>query len=593
MSHAAPRTPLTRLFSRLVPFAGWMALAWLLGAATIGSSIGLMAASAWLISASALHPSIAELGVVIVGVRFFGIARGVFRYLERYVSHSVTFRLLAQLRVWFYEALEPLAPAKLMTYKSGDLLSRAVADIETLQDFYLRVVAPPAVAAVVGLAMGVWLWGYAPALAITLLIFWLLTGIGLPWLMRRLSQGPEQDLIAQRSELRAIFVDGLQGLAEVTAFGQERRLAAQIQRASEALLAAQKRLAGITSLQLAVSQFLINAGMWAVLTGAIVLVNARQLPGVYLAVLALATLACFEAVVPLPLAAQALEGSLAALRRLLEIVDTPPPVSPSGGARLDAGSKPLAAGLEVCDLRFAYAPGDPWALDGVSFVLPPGKRLAIVGPSGAGKSTLVNLLLRFWDYAAGQVLWDGVDLRTCAPEAVRDLMTVIAQSAYLFNGTLRDNLLIAKPGASAVELERALQQAHLREFVRSLPQGMETWIGERGWRMSGGERQRLALARALLREAPLLILDEPTANLDPVVERQVMHEILSALSGASLLLITHRLAGLEAMDEIIVLNRGRVVECGTQGELLGRKGLYRRLWELQNRKLMTEASPPA
>jgi ATP-binding cassette subfamily C protein CydC len=578
-------TPFARLFRRLAPFAGWMALAWLLGAATIGSSIGLMAASAWLISASALHPSVAELGVAIVGVRFFGIARGVFRYLERYVSHSVTFQLLSQLRVWFYEALEPLAPAKLMRYKSGDLVSRAVADIEALQAFYLRVVTPPAVAVAVGLAMGLWLWSYAPALALTLLVFWGLAGGALPLWVRRLSRPPEQALGPQRAELQALLVDGIQGLAEVTAAGQERRLAAQVRGAGEALLGTQRRLAGIASLQAGLSQFLTNAGMLAVLTVAIALVHERQLPGLSLAMLALATLACFEAVLPLPGAAQALEGGLAAIRRLLEVVDTPPLRIARDNCGACPAARPLTPSLEVRDLHFAYAPGDPPALAGVSFVLPPGRRLAIVGPSGAGKSTLLNLLLRFWDYAEGQILLEGQDLRAYAPEAVRETMAVVSQSTYLFNTTLRDNLLIANPLASEPELARATHQAHLHEFIQSLPQGEATWVGERGVGLSGGERQRLALARALLRQSPILLLDEPTANLDAVTERKIMHEILTTRSRPSLLFITHRLVGLEAMDEILVLQQGVVVERGTHSELLAQGGLYQRLWALQHRVL--------
>ena len=583
--HPDPHSrPLTRLLQLLAPSSGWMALALLLGAATVGSGIGLMATSAWLISAAALHPSIADLEVAIVGVRFFGIARGGLRYLERYVSHSVTFRILSQLRVWFYEALEPLAPARLMVYKGGDLLSRAVSDIETLQDFYLRVVAPPAVAVVVGLAMSAWLWVYAPPLAIAAMTVGLVTGCALPWAMRHLSRGPGQELPVWKARLQAVSVDGLQGLADVAAFGQEEHLAAQLREANTGLLAVQKRLSFNTALQSALGLFFANFGMWAVLVAAIVLINERQLPGVYLAVVALATLASFEAVLPLPAAAQALENSLAAMRRLLEIVDTPAAVK-AGKRRTPApGAGPMPA-LAVSDLRFTYAAGDRPALNGISFSLPPGKRLAIVGPSGAGKSTLVNLLMRFWDYSDGQILLDGEDLRGCAVEDVRSLMTVISQSTYLFNATLRDNLLLAKPSATDAELAEAVRQAHLAELVQSLPLGDGTQIGERGLSLSAGERQRLALARALLRDAPILILDEPTANLDPVVERQVLQDILAALAGRSLLLATHRLVALDAMDEIIVLRQGQIVERGTQAMLLRRKEIYWRMWELQHRAL--------
>jgi ATP-binding cassette, subfamily C, bacterial CydC len=578
------RSPLARLLHLMTPFAGWMAVAALLGAATVGSGVGLMAASAWLISAAALHPSIADLEVAIVGVRFFGIARSGFRYLERYVSHSVTFRLLAQLRVWFYKALEPLAPARLMHYRGGDLLSRAVADIETLQDFYLRVVAPPAVAIVVGLVVGTWLWMYAPVLAVVAVAIWLFTGFLLPVGVRWLSRGPGMALPVWKAQMQAVLVDGIQGLADVAAFGQEEQLTAQMRCASQGLLAVQRRMSVIAGLQSAMGLFFANVGMWAVLVAGIGLVNQGRLPGVYLAVLALATLASFEAILPLPAAAQALENSLAAMRRLLDIVDMPHLVAADERRNLvlDNGTTPV---LAVSDLQFTYTLGDQPSLNGISFTLPAGKRLAIVGPSGAGKSTLISLLLRFWDYTDGQIWLADRELRQYAPDDARRAMAVISQSTYLFNATLRENVLMANPSASEAELAAAYQQAHLVDFIRSLPQGDGTEIGERGLGLSAGERQRLALARVLLRDAPILILDEPTANLDAVVERQVLEDILAALAGRSLLLVTHRLTGLDAMDEIVVLRRGRIVERGTEADLLQARGIYWQMWELQHRRL--------
>ncbi|MCZ7573821.1 MAG: thiol reductant ABC exporter subunit CydC [Ardenticatenaceae bacterium] len=575
---------LIRLLRLMAPFKGWMALAVLLGAATVGSSIGLMATAAFLISAAALHPSIADLGIAIVGVRFFGLARGVCRYLERSVSHSVTFRLLARLRVWFYEAVEPLAPARLMRYQSGDLLSCVVADIETLQDFYVRVIAPPAVAGVIALAMAGFMWRYDPSLALVLLGFLSLTGIGVPILVRRLSRPPGRELVAARAELHARVVDGIQGLADLVACGQERRTAATIEATAHVLASAQRRLVWINGLQTGVSTLLMNGGMWVVVVLAILLVSAGRLRGLSLAVLALATLACFEAVLPLPLAAHSLEGALAAGRRLFALADA--------GAVVRDPARPVEGpatySLEAHDLWFAYAPGDPPALDGVSFSLPAGRRIAVVGPSGAGKSTLVNLLLRFWEYDRGVILLGGVDLRDYAQSDVRRLIGVISSQAFLFNATIRDNILLARPDADEAAVMRAAQQAQLHDFIQSLPQGYETRIGERGLNLSGGERQRLAIARALLRSAPILILDEPTANLDPLTERDVLQAISAAMPGRTTLLITHRLVGLEAMDEILVLEAGRIIERGTHLELIARAGLYQRLWLLQNRADVSE-----
>ena len=565
-----------RLIRLVAPFWKRMALALAAGAATVFSGISLMATSAWLLSSAALHPSIAELGVAIVGVRFFGIARGVFRYLERYVSHSVTFRLLARLRVWFYEALEPLAPARLMAYRSGDILSRAIADIETLQDFYVRAIAPPMVAVLVILAMGLWFGWFSPSLAGVLILFLILTGVGVPALVRWLSRRPSQVAIAQRAELESLLVDSLQGMPDAIAFEYEQVMLDKVEVAGASLINAQQRLAHVNALQSGLSHWLMNTGMWGVLVIAMGFVNTGQLPGVMLATLVLGALAAFEAVLPLPLAAQAWESSRAAALHLFDLVDTPPvvdePVSPS--------PLPLDFALEVSDLHFQYSPEDPPALDGVSFAAPPGKRIAIVGPSGAGKSTLVNLLLRFWEYEAGRITLGGIDLRTCSTDDVRRAIGVISQQTYLFNASIRANLLLARPDATQVEIVEATKRAHLHDFIESLPHGYDTWVGEHGLSLSGGERQRLAIARALLRETPILILDEPTANLDPRTESAVLQAIFEAMEGRTLILITHRLVGLEAMDEILVLDRGREVERGTQKQLLENKGLYHQLWTL-------------
>jgi thiol reductant ABC exporter CydC subunit len=572
------RQILWRLLKLAGPFKWWMALAALLGFATIGSSIGLMATSAYLISRAALHPSIAMLQVAIVGVRFFGISRGVFRYLERYISHQVTFRLLARLRVWFYQAVEPLAPARLMQYRSGDLLSRVVADIENLEHFYGRVIAPPAVAGLVALLMWILLAAFDTWLAIVSLVFLLLAGVGLPILTRLLSRGLGRQMITTRAELNVALVDGIQGLADLLITGREVQHQQRVQRLSRELVGWQQRMAWLTGLHTALSGLLANWSTLAILLIAIPLVSQGQLEGVYLALLVLATLASFEAVLPLPEAFQHLESSVAAAGRLFELVDAQPsvpePPTPS--------PQPKDYSLVVENLQFCYAEGEPPALSGLSFNLPQGRHLAIVGPSGAGKSSLIHLLLRFWEYQVGQIWLGGHDLRHYRPEDVRQMMSVVSQHTHLFNGTIRENLLIAHPGAREFDIIQAARQAHLHEFIQTLAQGYDTWIGEQGLCLSGGERQRLAIARALLKDAPILILDEPTTNLDAVTEQEVLQAIHTLMAGRTTLMITHRLVGLENMDEILVLQAGRIVERGQPYELLQAEGLYRQMWQLQH-----------
>ncbi len=574
---AAPAAALRHLLRLAAPFWRWIALSVLLGFLTVGSSIGLMATAAWIISKAALGPSIAELQVAIVGVRFFGIARGVFRYAERLATHNTTFHILARLRTWFYAALEPLAPARLLEFRSGDLLSRIVADVDALEDFYVRVVAPPLVAGLVLLLMLAFMGSFAWELALALLAFMLLAGLGAPLLTRRLGRAPGREAVWARAALNAALVDGVQGMADLVAYGQGPRRRAEVARLSAALVAAQQRMAWIDGLQAALGVLLVSLATVMVLAVAIPLVE-----GVNLASLALATIASFEAVLPLPGAFQVLEGNLESARRLLGIVEGVPPAVSDPPRPLPP---PGRYDLVVEGLSFRYAPTEPPALDRLSFAVREGQRVAVVGPSGAGKTTLVNLLLRFWDYQEGRILLGGVDLRACRQDDVRALIGVVAQHTHLFNATVRDNLLLARPGATQDEVVAAARRARLHDFVASLPQGYDTYVGEQGLALSGGERQRVAIARALLKDAPILILDEATANLDPVTEREIMAAIHALTEGRTTLIITHRLAGLEAVDTILVLDRGRIVERGGHADLLARGGTYRRLWEAQHRLL--------
>jgi ABC-type transport system involved in cytochrome bd biosynthesis fused ATPase/permease subunit len=565
-----------RLLSFLRGSWGWVMLSVLLGALTVGSNVGLMGTSAFLISAAALHPEFGALQLAIVGVRFFGIARGVFRYTERLASHDVTFRLLARLRVWFYQALEPLAPARLMQYRSGDLLGRIVSDVAVLENFYVRVVSPPLVAVLTLVGMMVFFNHFASVLAWMYLVFMLLLG------------------------LQARLVDGIQGLADLLAFGRgsdylqllvdEERLCGKVQR----------QLAAMRGLSSALTVLLVNLGTLAILVLATQLVGAGSIPAVMLAVLTLAASAGFEAVVPLPLAAQTFSSSRQAAQRLFEIVDVQPEVQDRLPSGISADqplqslhspnpgvSDPLLPDhlITFDHLSFTYPGQFRPALQDISFNLSPGKRTAIVGPSGAGKSTLVNLLLRFWDYSDGQILLDGRDLHAFPQEQVRRLFCTLSQHTYFFNDTIRRNLLLARPNASMLEIEDAARRAQIHTFITALERGYNTVIGERGLRLSGGERQRLAIARALLKEVPIFLLDEPTANLDPLTERHVLEGLFSLAQGRSLLFITHRLVGLENMDEIMVLDHGSIIEHGTQAELLARGGFYLRMWDFQNRIL--------
>ncbi|HYL42464.1 MAG TPA: thiol reductant ABC exporter subunit CydC [Ktedonobacteraceae bacterium] len=579
-----------KTFLRLLTFLAdsrWrVVLAIFLGCVMIASNMILLGMAAYLIAAAALGPLLISLTLPIYIVRFMSVTRAGSRYAERVVSHNVTFRLLARLRVWAYSRLEPLAPSHLLTYRSGDVLTRLVSDVEELQNVYLRIVAPLFVAiAIVLLTFGLFTI-FSPILAWVALAFLVATGIGVSLLAAALSRGSGKQQLTVRSELNMQVVDGIQGIQDLLAFGRAKDQQGKLAKLDGKLGRIQRRMAYISGLQLALNDGLMNLALWALLILSIPLVTSGAINGVYLGFLALVILASFEAIQPLAQAFQFLGHSLAAGERVFKLADTTPlitePATPlrSVDIHSSAGST-----LEFEHVHFAYQPDEREVLSEINFSVAPGSQVAIVGPSGSGKSTLVKLALRFWDPTSGTVLLNGHDVRKYALADLRNLIGVVAQDTYLFNDTIRGNLLLARPEASDSEITHALEQAQLTNFVDQLPQGLETWVGEHGLRLSGGERQRLAIARALLKNAPLLILDEATANLDPVTEAALLEALAKLMRGRTTLMITHRLTALEQMDTILVLAHGKISEQGTHDQLMQAEGLYRQMFDLQNGEL--------
>jgi len=580
-------------FFRLLQFleGNWhrVALSVVIGSITIGSSVALMGTSAWLISTAALHPSVADLGVSVVGVRFFGITRGIFRYLERLVSHDVTFRLLSRLRVWFYEKLEPLAPARLMEFRAGDLLSRIIGDVETLENFYVRVVSPPLTAIIIGIFTSIFLASFYPPLAPVFLIFFLSLGIVLPAMSQILSRRSAELTITLRGDLHIRLVDGIQGMADLLAYGQAEERLSQISTNGLDYGNAQRRMARVTGFHSSLSTLLTNLGLWTILLLCIPQVTSGNLAGPMLASLTLLTFASFEAVNPLPLAAQMWNSSRESARRLFEVVDTEPVISEQSS--VFSNQSPITNHqLQITNLSFTYPNQTIPALQHVTFNLQPGNSLAIVGPSGAGKSTLANLLFRFWDYESGEITLGGESLKTLNQDQVRARIGLVSQNTYFFNTSVYENLRFARRKVTQKEIESATKAAQIHDFIMGMKNGYDTLIGEQGLRLSGGERQRLAIARVLIKDAPILILDEPTANLDALTEKQVLETLFGVMKQKTSLLITHRLIGLENVDEIIVMNHSQIVERGTHASLLEQRGLYHRMWTYQNRILDLETS---
>jgi thiol reductant ABC exporter CydC subunit len=551
----------------MLPFRWWIAAGVLLSFATVGSSVGLMAVSAYLIAKAAIALDVTQLSLAIAGVRLFALTRAAFRYGERYLTHLTTFRLLTALRVWFYRAIEPLAPARLQQMHSGDLLARIVADIETLENFYVRVVAPPLAALLVTVVASAILGAFDLWLAATLAIFMALTGVVLPWASQWLSRQAVQAQVEHRSTLNAQMVDSIQGMADLTAFGQAHAYQAAMLARSAHLHRAQERLAAVRGVANGLAALLTGLAGLTVLLLAIPLVTRGAIEGVYLALLPLTAIAAFEATQPLGHAFQMLAASRAAADRLFALIDAAPAV-------VDPAQPlppPAGAALVVRDLHFCYPQEPPLTaadvatpgkviFDGISFALHAGERLAITGASGAGKSTLTALLLRFWEAPPGAILLDGHDLRAYAADDVRACIAVIPQSPYLFHTTIRDNLLVANPDASDAELIDACRRAQLHEFIIALPDGYETLVGENGLQLSGGERQRLAIARALLKDAPLLILDEATTHLDAITAAQLWQALAQCMAGRMVLILDHSPHALAYAQRVLHLEKGRLVE---------------------------------
>jgi ATP-binding cassette subfamily C protein CydC len=565
----------------------WMSVSVLLGAATIGSSLGLLSASGFIIATAALQPSIAELQLAIVGVRFFGISRGFFRYLERIISHQTTFRLLARIRVWFYEGLEPLAPASLLDFQSGDLLARIISDIESLQQFFLRVLAPPLIAAIICLLAGFFTARYNKSLALLLISGLILAGAVIPWLMQFSRRGLNQRLIQVRAKLQAMLTETLQGSADLLALNADRGQIRKVGDIHSLFLFLQRKTDRVQALGNALSGLIVHLTIAAVLIVAIPLVNLGSLSGVDLTVLVLVVIASFEAVLPLPEAFQNLEKSLAAGKRLFEMIDAKPMVVDPPQTL----PRPRSFRLQIENLSFRYNQNRPPAIVDLNAVLTEGDCLAIVGPSGAGKTTLVHLLSRFWDPDEGRILLGGHDLREYSASDVRSWMAVLSQNTQIFNGTIRENLLLACSQASQGQLIEATQKAQIHDYIMSLPETYETWVGEGGILLSGGERQRLALARALLKDAPILILDEPSANLDALTEQALFAALREIIEQRTTILISHRLVAMELADQILVLHNGRLIEQGDHISLLRAGGFYRRMWDLQMQAEVMENIP--
>lgn len=555
---------------------GRLALALLLGSLALGSAVGLMGTSGWLISRASQQPPVLYLMVAVTATRTFGIGRAVFRYAERLVSHDAVLRMLADTRVAVYRRLERLAPAGLRDTRRGDLLSRLVADVDALQDYWLRWLLPAGVAvAVSATTVGFTAW-LLPEAGAALAVGLLAAGVGVPLVTGAVARRAERRLAPARGALAIRVTELLTGTAELTVAGALPARTAEAKRADSTLTRIASRAATATALGDGLTALISGLTVAATALLAAQAVAAGRLSGVLTAVVVLTPLAAFEAVLGLPLAVQYRQRVRKSAERVYEVLDAPEPVrEPERPRQAPATPFPLV----VQGLAARHTGQDRDALTGLDLTLEKGRRVAVVGSSGSGKTTLAQVLLRFLDADAGTYTLAGVDAYALDGDDVRRLVGLCAQDAHLFDSSVRENLLLARKDATEDELRAALERARLLDWADGLPEGLDTLVGEHGARLSGGQRQRLALARALLADFPVLVLDEPAEHLDLATADALTADLLAATEGRTTLLITHRLAGLEDVDEVIVLDEGRVVQRGPYAGLASVDGPLRGMAE--------------
>ena len=552
--------PLLRLLGLALgsrPLRGRLLLAVAAGAAATGCGVALLAVSGFLLARASQHPGILAISAAVVAVRALSAGRGVSRYLERLASHDAAFRVLARVRVRIYRRLERLAPAGLAEFSSGDLLARLVSDVDATQDLFIRGIAAPLAAAVVGAGSVVaCLLILAPAGAV-LAAGLLVAGIGVPVLAARAARGAARRVAPARGQLAASLTDLMAGAAELHAYGARETALASVTVADADLTRQADRNAMVSGLSAGLSSVTAGLTVWGVLLLGVAATGGGALTRVPLAVLTLTALASFEAVTALPAAAVELGHARVSARRIAALLDAPDPVrEPLAPRPLPDG--PISVRLRGAQVR--YRPDGPAALDGIDLDLLPGRRVALTGPNGAGKSTLASVLLRFAELTSGRVTLNGHDLASYSADEVRTRIGGCPQDPHIFDASLRDNLRLARPGATDEQLAEAAARVRLLDWIESLPLRWDTPVGAHGATLSGGQRQRLAVARALLADPDLLILDEPTAHLDPGTRRALLSDVLAATAGRTMLLITHDLDGLDEFDQVITLEGGKIAD---------------------------------
>ncbi len=566
---------LRRLWAYGDDVRGRLIAALFLSVCASGAAIGLTATAAFLISKASLQPPILTLSVAIVAVRFFGISRGVARYAERLVGHNAAFGVLTSLRVAVYRQLERLAPSAVPLYRSGDVLSRFVNDVETSQELFLRVIPPYVTAVVLGVATSIFVAWLLPIAGLICGVGLLTAALVVPALAVTASRRAESSVAGERSALSAQTLQLLDALPELLVADTSQVEQVKVGAVATALRTTEDRLARGRGVGSGLAILILGATVLGCLVVGVDAVNNGRLDGVLLAVVVLTPLAAFDLTAPLPSAYQQWLTVKGSAQRTFEIIDSQPCV-PEPASPAPVPTTPLVIDLENVDVLWPGATSP--ALHDVCVTFRSGQRTAIVGPSGSGKSTLAALLLGFLQPASGSVKWNGTDARQFSTDDIRTLIGLLTQDGYVFDSTIEENLRIAKRDATTEQLNHVLADARILDWVSQLPEGLKSSVGEHGTLMSGGQRQRLCLARLLLANFSITVFDEPGEHLDTETADALTADLIALTDDRTVVLITHRLTGLESVDQILVLDQGRVTESGTHQQLVALEGWYATNW---------------
>ncbi|MXZ63866.1 MAG: thiol reductant ABC exporter subunit CydC [Chloroflexi bacterium] len=555
-------------------YFGLMTLAIVTGVLNQGATIAAAALGAYMVGQVAGGATAADLWTPAAALAAAVILRAVMAWAEMWVAHDLAYRILAELRGHLYDALERLAPGYLIQRRSGDVASAAMSDIETVEWFYAHTVGTFVVAVVVPLMAFATLAAMHWILPLALLPFALLVAC-VPLVLRGRAARQGDALRADLGNLNAEVVDGVQGLRELVAFGYQRRFLADLESHSNRLVRSQLAHGARSGIEQAALAALMSGGMLSVVAVAAVLVFRGELDPAYYPVAIMLAIFVFGPIHAIASVAQNLGIVFASADRAFELMREPAPVTDApGAAPPDSDVEPR---VSFAGVTFGYPGAGPPALRDVSFEIAPGETVALVGHSGAGKTTCASLLMRFWDVDAGGIAIGGHDVRHLPQRSLRELIAWVPQDIYLFNSSLRENIRMARPGATDAEVERAARAALAHEFIANMPRGYDTVAGERGVQMSGGQRQRIAIARALLKDSPVLVLDEAVSSLDGRDEQELNMALHAVRQGRATLVIAHRLSTIRSADRIVVLEEGRVVEQGSHDDLVAHGRVYRSL----------------